>query len=385
MDATDQAKHSLWALITFIFVSGYFIWNTGVSATIAIEWTLLSQFMVFLRANHLVFLTKNLKNDELSGQYRKHNTITHLFNLVFGILFAAGFWLVLDSENHVVEGLILGCVLGVAGSTIYILGSSFRNYLWFLIPQFVVVYAHFISSDNPYLLEIFSLLTLGAILTITSAYRYHTNFIHNFAHICGLERAKAETIEILAKVGEFRDNDTNQHVERMSHSCYLMARELGMDEKEAMEVKRASALHDLGKIAISDDILKKPGLLTAEEITHLNSHVEIGYQILDMAKVNETLKLAKIIAVTHHEKWDGSGYPKGLKGEDIPIEGRIAAIADVYDSLTSRRPYKEPWTPEQAMNYLKEQSGSHFDPQLVELFAKVVDKVQHYSDSESHV
>jgi putative two-component system response regulator len=126
-------------------------------------------------------------------------------------------------------------------------------------------------------------------------------------------------------------------------------------------------MHDIGKIGIPDSIMLKPGKLTDEEFAIMKKHPEIGAEILGESD-SDLIALAKVVAMTHHEKWDGSGYPHGLKGENIPIEGRIVAIADVFDALTSKRPYKEAWTVDKAMAFLHDQSGIHFDPQLVTLF-----------------
>lgn len=133
-------------------------------------------------------------------------------------------------------------------------------------------------------------------------------------------------------------------------------------------------MHDLGKIGIADSIMLKPGKLTDEEFTTMKNHPQIGADILG-EEDSELIRLAKTVAMTHHEKWDGSGYPKGLRAEDIPIEGRIVALADVFDALTSKRPYKEAWSLEDTMALIREQSGKHFDPSLVELFEANLDQI----------
>lgn len=182
-----------------------------------------------------------------------------------------------------------------------------------------------------------------------------------------LERAQIETIERLTRAAEFRDDETAWHLQRMSHYCRLLARKSGIEEYDAELIRVASPMHDVGKLGIPDSILLKPGKLTSEEWAIMKNHAEIGYQILSGSQ-SALLNLAATIARSHHEKWDGSGYPNGLSGEDIPIEGRICAIADVFDALTSQRPYKEAWPVDEAARHLVNGRGGHFDPDLVDLF-----------------
>lgn len=189
-----------------------------------------------------------------------------------------------------------------------------------------------------------------------------------------LEAARVDTIERLTRAAEFRDDETAAHLQRMSHYCRLLARKRGLGDYTAELLRLASPMHDLGKIGIPDSILLKPGKLTTEEFTIMKQHAEIGYRILSGSD-SELLVLAANIARSHHEKWNGSGYPQGLQQEDIPIEGRIAAVADVFDALTSKRPYKPAWPLEDAIALLENGKGAHFDPALVELFLGSMDEV----------
>ena len=154
----------------------------------------------------------------------------------------------------------------------------------------------------------------------------------------------------------------------MSHFSRILGIAAGMTEHEADDLLHAAPMHDVGKIGIPDRILQKPGPLDAEEWKIMQSHVTIGAEIIG-EHAGGMLALARSIALTHHEKYDGSGYPNALKGEEIPLVGRITAIADVFDALTSERPYKKAWSEDEALAFLHEQKGRHFDPQLVELFA----------------
>ncbi|MGN7611546.1 HD-GYP domain-containing protein [Magnetococcales bacterium HHB-1] len=182
-----------------------------------------------------------------------------------------------------------------------------------------------------------------------------------------LEETRVEVIRQLGRAAEFRDNETGMHVIRMSLYSRMLAEKWGMDEEESKQLMHAAMMHDVGKIGIPDHILLKPGRLTDREFAEIRKHPAIGAKIIGEQKAS-LLKLARVISLTHHEKWDGSGYPKGLEGEDIPIEGRIVSIADVFDALTSERPYKKAWPMVDALSLIYKESGKSFDPKLVPLF-----------------
>jgi putative two-component system response regulator len=185
-----------------------------------------------------------------------------------------------------------------------------------------------------------------------------------------LDELKASRLQIVQRLGlaaEYKDNETGLHVIRMSHYARLLARAAGMGEADADDMLHAAPMHDVGKIGIPDRILQKPGALDPDEWQIMQSHAAIGADIIGV-HAHGMLAMARNIALTHHEKWNGSGYPRGLAGLEIPLEGRIVAIADVFDALTSARPYKAAWPLEEAVQYLRRQRGQHFDAQLVELF-----------------
>ncbi|WKY48198.1 response regulator [Eubacteriaceae bacterium ES3] len=187
-----------------------------------------------------------------------------------------------------------------------------------------------------------------------------------------IENLQFELVDKLLMAAEFRDDDTGYHVIRLGKYTEAMARLLNYDEHDIYRLTSASMMHDIGKIAISDDILLKPGRLTPDEMLIMKKHAERGATILSESQ-SDILALGEIIALTHHEKWDGSGYPAGLKGEEIPISGRITSLFDVFDALLSKRPYKDAWELDKVLNLLKQESGFHFDPQLVELFFENLD------------
>ncbi|HIJ84919.1 MAG: Two-component system response regulator [Magnetococcales bacterium] len=191
-----------------------------------------------------------------------------------------------------------------------------------------------------------------------------------------LQRAKMEVIHRLGRAAEFRDNETGNHVLRMSRYAGLLCKVLGgsatlcdcVANTLACEcVESAAAMHDVGKIGIPDAILLKPGRLTEEEFAEIRKHPGIGAEILG-GVLEEPLITARTIALTHHERWDGRGYPQGLKGEEIPLAGRVCAVVDVFDALVSSRPYKKAWSVEEAVALLVKDRGSHFDPQVVDAF-----------------
>jgi response regulator RpfG family c-di-GMP phosphodiesterase len=181
-----------------------------------------------------------------------------------------------------------------------------------------------------------------------------------------------EMIMRLSRAAEFRDPETGAHIQRMSNYSRLIAEQLGLSGEEQDVILKASPMHDIGKIAIPDHILLKPGKLTDVEFEAMKRHAEYGYEILKNSRA-PLLDKAAIIARSHHEKFDGSGYPFGLKGDDIPLHGRIVAVADVFDALTTERPYKKPWEIDRALDFLRHNSSSHFDPSCVDAFLARID------------
>ncbi|MDY6929805.1 MAG: response regulator [Pseudomonadota bacterium] len=187
-----------------------------------------------------------------------------------------------------------------------------------------------------------------------------------------LQETRLEIIRRLGHAAEYRDEETGNHIIRMSKMCALLARKAGWSKQKCNLILQASPMHDIGKIGIPDAILLKPGKLDPEEWQTMKKHSEIGARLLE-GNNSDLFVMAREIAISHHEKWDGSGYPHGLAGKSIPVSGRIAALSDVFDALTSERPYKKAWPLAEAVQLIRDNRGKHFDPELAELFLDDID------------
>lgn len=189
-----------------------------------------------------------------------------------------------------------------------------------------------------------------------------------------LKQSRLEIVQRLGRAAEYKDNETGRHVIRMSHYAKLLALALGFSEEDAEELLHAAAMHDVGKIGIPDAILLKNGPLTDAEWVVMRQHPQFGADIIG-DHTSLLLRMARLIALSHHERWDGKGYPLGLQGEAIPLEGRIVAVADVFDALTNARPYKPAWPVDAAVTQLRKEAGHHFDPRVVEHFINILPQV----------
>lgn len=200
-----------------------------------------------------------------------------------------------------------------------------------------------------------------------------------------LRDTRLQVVQRLGRAAEYRDEETGSHILRMSHASAFLAGCAGWADEQCELLLHASPMHDIGKIGIPDHILLKPGRLTPEEWEIMKSHAGIGARLLD-GDDSDLMLMARDIAWSHHEKWDGSGYPRGLAGQQIPVAGRIVALADVFDALTSERPYKKAWDVESALGYIKENRGRHFDPELADLFLENVGEIlsirQRFAETE---
>lgn len=201
-----------------------------------------------------------------------------------------------------------------------------------------------------------------------------------------LQNARLQAVQRLGHAAEYRDNETGLHIIRMSNISALLGKSAGLCDYEYNLLLNASPMHDIGKIGIPDRILLKQGKLNPDEWELMKTHTQIGADIL-AGDDSDLMIMAREIAITHHEKWDGSGYPHGLKGTEIPLAGRIVAIADVFDALTSDRPYKRAWPVQKAIDLIRDERGKHFDPALVDAFFSILPEIiavtERYSESET--
>jgi HD-GYP domain-containing protein (c-di-GMP phosphodiesterase class II) len=211
----------------------------------------------------------------------------------------------------------------------------------------------------------------GLSATIRKVTRQLEDLVFMFTHE-ELQNAHLDTIRRLAMAAEYKDDNTGSHLERVGRISELLARGLGLSETEVSDIRHAAPMHDIGKIGIPERILLKPGKLEPHEWATMQTHTLIGGRILSNP-VSNLMRRAREIALSHHERFDGKGYPNGLKGEKIPLSARIVGLADVFDALISERPYKPPYTAEQAGELIRAQRGRHFDPKLVDLFEKLFD------------
>jgi putative two-component system response regulator len=199
-----------------------------------------------------------------------------------------------------------------------------------------------------------------------------------------LIKTQLHVVQRLGRAGEFRDSDTGLHVIRMSHYSHLLGQACGMKDEESFLLLHAASMHDIGKIGVPDRILLKPGKLDANEWNIMQKHAKIGAEIIGKHP-SELLEMARIIALSHHEKWNGQGYPNGLQGTDIPLVGRIVALADVFDALTTKRPYKKAWPLPQVLELIQEESGKHFDPELIPNFLEIVPELLKIKEQHQEV
>lgn len=199
-----------------------------------------------------------------------------------------------------------------------------------------------------------------------------------------IEETQKEVVFTMGAIGESRSKETGNHVKRVAEYTYILAKYSGLPEKECEMLKQASPMHDIGKVAIPDAVLNKPGRFDEEERKIMDTHAQLGYDMLQ-ASNRPLLKMAATVAYEHHEKWNGTGYPNQLAGEDIHIYGRITALADVFDALGSARVYKPAWDDERIFKMFKEERGEHFDPNLIDIFFENLDEFLHIRDTMKDV
>jgi hypothetical protein len=331
--------------------------------------------------NYRCFCQNKVGNDSQQIRHRIQRYTANLF--LSGLLWAIIYSQVILHTPKELHHLVLAVAYGMTSAAIATLGAVFRVYFLFMFPLLatliIVLCLQGIYTD----IVIAPILLLGMIYLLYTAYKFSSHFKLMHEQAERLRETEMEALICLGKAGEYRDTDTGDHVLRVGYASCLLAKSAGLTEHDAETLMYASPLHDLGKIGIPDNILRKPGKLTEEERQVMNSHTRIGASILEHAQ-SSVMRMGRVVALSHHEKWDGSGYPAGLSGEDIPIEGRIVAICDVFDALIFNRQYKNSWTDAEATDYLRQSSGSHFDPNLVELFIQNIPKIKAFSYRQMH-
>jgi putative two-component system response regulator len=302
--------------------------------------------------------------------------VTNVF--LMGVLWAFLFAQIILFTPRELQFFALAIAYGIAGAAIATMGTIFRVYFAFIFPMLAtsitVLYLQGSFTDIIFAL----ILLLGMCFLLYTAYKYSRHFQLMHEKTERLRESEMEALICLGKACEYRDTDTGDHVFRVGYASYLLAKSAGFSEQDAGILMHAAPLHDLGKIGIPDKILLKPGKLTDEEQYVMKNHTRIGAEILKPSHSN-VMKMARVVALSHHEKWNGSGFPDGLSGENIPIEGRIVAICDVFDALISSRHYKESWTDTEAIDFLRQSAGTHFDPDLVELFIQNIPQIKEFS------
>jgi hypothetical protein len=315
---------------------------------------------------------RNAEAPPRSSIYR-HVIPLFLMGLLWAVLFAK----IVQQPSADVHflGMVFG--MGLASAAVVTLGPAFGIYAAFSGPMLVTLVIAFLLRGDDLHVTAALFLAVGIVFAFYTAYKYSEHFRIMQEMTEQVRETEIEALVCLGKAGEYRDSDTGDHVLRVGYSAYLLALAAGLSEADAKNLMYAAPLHDLGKIGIADAILLKPGRLNEAEAEAMKKHTRIGAEILKNSR-SRIMRTARTVALSHHEKWDGTGYPNGLAGESIPIEGRIVAICDVFDALISNRPYKVRWSDTEAIDFLRCNAGTHFDPALVELFIGEIPRLKEF-------
>lgn len=376
------------AHMVFAFLLAILLVNSAIEQDLVLPWLASVYLILGIRyysskkiiKHHQLYIKE--KNAVVTNQIRKQIVILFALSLAWSISFV--FLFMVDVPEHQSGYHMVAAIftIGLVAAGVTSLGTVRSALIIFSIPMTATIAYLFINEGDIFHIMSAIATVSGIIFLLTSSVLFSNQFDSGIIKTQEIKDTELEIITRLASASEFRDEETGNHVLRMSYNCYLLSLECGFDQERAELMLYASSLHDVGKIGIPDTILLKPGKFNAEERSIMNSHTVIGARILSNSN-SKLIKLARTIAAYHHEKVDGTGYPHGLKGEKIPIEARIAAICDVYDALTSVRPYKKAWSNEEALTYIIENSGSHFDADLVKKFQKIYPKILEYAKTHS--
>ena len=379
---------SVLAQIVFSLLLATLIILSGIDENLVFTWLIIVYVILGIR---YYSAKQTIKQDRLSlkiddafirAQIRSQVVILFALSIAWSLSFV--FLFMLEAPEHQSGYHMIAAIftVGLIAGGITSLGTLRPVLFAFAIPMTATVaYLFFTQGDLFHIMSATATIAGVSFLLIFSIF-FSQRFDKSILQTQEIKDTELEIITRLAKASEFRDEETGNHILRMSYNCYLLSMACGFDKERAELMLYASSLHDVGKIGISDTVLLKPGKFTAEERLIMNKHPLIGANILGNSN-SKLIKLARTIALYHHEKVDGTGYPHGLKGDKIPIEARIAAICDVYDALTSVRPYKKAWSNEQALAFIIENSGSHFDAELVQNFQNIYPQILEYSQTYS--
>jgi hypothetical protein len=373
----SQTSQGVLGQFLIILLMTLLLLKSGLSQSTLFIWDVCSVALLIHRYLNFRPYIQNMSGKDV--QHVMHRIRRYTTNVLFmGLLWAFLFAQIILHAPKELQYFAIAVAYGIAGAAIATLGTIFRVYFAFTFPMLAttILVFYFQSPSADVVAVLIMVLGLGYLLYTAFKYSSHFQLMHERTD--RLREAEMEALVCLGKAGEYRDADTGNHVLRVGYASYLLAKSAGFTEQDAETLMYASPLHDLGKIGIPDSILLKPGKLTDDEQHSMKDHTRIGAAILKHAQ-SGVMNVAKIVALNHHEKWDGSGFPDGVSGEDIPIEGRIVAICDVFDALVSSRSYKKSWSDTEAIDFLTQNAGTHFDPWLVELFIQNIPKINAFS------
>ncbi len=343
-------------------------------------WSGASHSILFARALSIYVFQSFFKQGLPKQKILQWLRIYQVLLFFSGLLWGSSVYFVDSYQAIDLHFFLIATVFALSGAAVATIGTNYSLYVTFTSPMFVIMTGFLFFSNEIAHLETAFLVLVGAAFIYYSSYKYSQNLNELFETSREVEETQRDIINRLSMAGEYKDNETGLHVKRMSHYSYLLALQSGLSRDEATLILSASPMHDIGKIGIPDKILLKPAKLTTDEWKIMQSHTLIAAAILGNHK-SDIMKLASKIALSHHEKWDGSGYPKGLSGEEIPLAVRIVSICDVFDALISVRPYKKAWPIKDAFEYIQNESGKHFDPILVEHFIKISSSITDYAQA----
>jgi HD-GYP domain-containing protein (c-di-GMP phosphodiesterase class II) len=376
-----MSPYSLAGNFVMMFIVGFLFFNIVPIYMILIG-LIMHMFVLFYRTAICRSYSKNKdKILDYKGlqKYKRYYMIgTFLSGLVWGLSIILLFF-----ENSIeYQFFLYMVVIGMAGASTVTLSAVFQVYIAFIAPMLGIsaTYA-FMQEGDIYTAT--SLFIIGLMFFFYfSGKNYYKVLVDSIIDRESILNTQYEIVNRLSKAGEYRDSETGMHITRMSYSCHLLAKECNLHSELITNILYASEMHDIGKIGIPDEILLKQGKLDLSERAIMEEHVNIGKKILENSD-SKLIKLSESIAYTHHEKYDGTGYPNSLKASAIPIEGRITAICDVFDALVSERPYKKAWTHQDAIDYITQESSKHFDPDLVKKFVLIYPEIKTFYDKHA--